>query len=118
MINDENLCELLHAHTEIVEKVSKSTPAQDELYSVSELFKAFGDTTRLKIMYALHESELCVCDMAAVVGMSSSAVSHQLKVLKQARLVDFRREGKTVFYFLADDHVRTMLEKAMEHISE
>lgn len=118
MNKDENICELLHAHTEIVKKVSQSTPSTDDLYSVSELFKAFGDTTRLKILYALHESELCVCDIAAVVGMTSSAVSHQLKVLKQARLVDFRREGKTVFYFLADDHVRTMLEKAMEHISE
>jgi len=118
MNKDENICELLHAHTEIVKKVSESTPSADKLYSVSELFKAFGDTTRLKILYALHESELCVCDIAAVVGMSSSAVSHQLKVLKQVCLVDFRREGKTVFYFLADDHVRTMLENAMEHISE
>ena len=118
MNKDENICELLHAHTDMVEKVTASTPKAEELYDVSELFKAFGDITRLKILYALHESELCVCDIAAVVGMSSSAVSHQLKVLKQVCLVDFRREGKTVFYFLADDHVRTMLENAMEHISE
>lgn len=118
MNNELDVCELLHAHTEIVNRVSRTTPAPEKLNLVSELFKAFGDPTRLRILYALFESELCVCDIAAIVGMSSSAVSHQLKVLKQACLVDFRRQGKTVFYTLADGHVRTMLGQAMVHITE
>lgn len=118
MSNEVEACELIHAHTEIVNRVSKSTPHFEKLNLISELFKAFGDPTRLRILYALFESEMCVCDIAAIVGMSSSAVSHQLRVLKQARLVDFRRQGKTVFYTLADEHVRTMLSQAMVHISE
>ena len=118
MEKEDIVCELLHAHTETVETVSRSTPKQEKLKLISELFKVFGDTTRLKILYALFECELCVCDIALVVGMSSSAVSHQLRVLKQAKLVDYRREGKAVFYSLADQHVRTMLGQASEHIDE
>ena len=118
MNNELDVCELLHAHTEVVNKVSKATPTSEKLKLVSELFKAVGDPTRLRILYALFESELCVCDLAAIVGMSSSAISHQLKVLKQACLVDFRRQGKTVFYYLADNHVRTLLGQAIEHILE
>lgn len=118
MTEEENFCELLHAHTDVIKRVSEATPSKEKLNSLSDIFKVFGDRTRLKILYALFESELCVCDIAAIVGMSSSAVSHQLRVLKQARLVDFKREGKTVFYNLADDHVRTMLTQASDHIDE
>lgn len=118
MEKEDIACEFLHAHIETVERVSSSTPKHEKLNIISELFKVFGDTTRLKILYALFESELCVCDIALIVGMSSSAVSHQLRILKQARLVDYRREGKAVFYSLADEHVRTMLGQASEHIDE
>ncbi len=90
----------------------------DKLYRTAELFKVFGDISRVKIMYELMKSELCVSDIASKVGMSGSAVSHQLKVLRSAYLVRYRREGKTLYYSLADDHVSTMLGQAMEHISE
>ncbi len=93
-------------------------PEAEKLYAISELFKVFGDQTRLKLLYALFDRELCVSELADTVGMSSSAVSHQLKVLRLARLVDFRREGKTMMYSLADDHIRTLLDCAIEHISE
>ncbi len=100
-------------------KSNKGTsPEPEKLYATSELFKVFGDTTRLKILYTLFDAEKCVGDIANEVEMSSSAVSHQLKVLRQARLVGFRREGKTSLYFLADDHIRTLLDCAIEHISE
>ncbi len=93
-------------------------PDPEKLYATSELFKVFGDTTRLKILYTLFDDEKCVGDIANDVEMSSSAVSHQLKVLRQARLVGFRREGKAVLYSLADSHIRTLLDCAIEHISE
>ena len=93
-------------------------PDEERLYDLAELFKVFGDTTRIRILYALFESELCVCDIAELLNMSQSAISHQLRVLKQARLVRNRREGKTVYYFLADDHVRTIIGQGMEHINE
>ncbi len=93
-------------------------PEPEKLYATSELFKVFGDTTRLKILYTLFDAEKCVGDIATNVEMSSSAVSHQLKVLRQARLVGFRREGKAVLYSLADAHIRTLLDCAIEHISE
>lgn len=118
MDNDIEVCELLHAHSEVVKNVAQLTPDTEKLYLTSELFKAFGDVTRLRMLYALHESELCVCDLSLVVGMSCSAISHQLKVLKNLRLVKFRREGKTVFYSLSDDHVKKLLEQAMEHVNE
>ncbi len=93
-------------------------PEYEKLYATAELFKVFGDVTRLKILYTLFSEEKCVGDIAEAVEMSGSAVSHQLKVLRQALLVGFRREGKTVYYSLADEHVRTLLGQAMEHISE
>ncbi len=93
-------------------------PNYEKLYAASELFKVFGDTTRLKILYTLFDAEKCVGDIASDVEMSSSAVSHQLKVLRQARLVGFRREGKAMLYSLADSHIRTLLDCAIEHISE
>ena len=88
------------------------------LYDLAELFKIFGDSTRIKLLYALYESELCVCDLADVLGLTQSAVSHQLRLLKSSKLVKFRREGKTVFYSLADDHVIHILAQGMEHILE
>lgn len=93
-------------------------PDDEILYDLAELFKVFGDSTRIRILTALSGGELCVCDLSTAVGMTSSAVSHQLKILKQAKLVGFRREGKTVFYSLADDHVMTILCQGLEHINE
>ena len=101
-----------------LESVAQSMPCEEILYDLSELFKVFGDGTRIKILYALLASEMRVLDIAQVLGMTQSAISHQLRVLKQARLIRFRREGKTMFYALADDHVRTMLGQGMEHVEE
>ena len=111
-------CEVIETHAEIVNKVRPDLPDEETLYELAELFKVFGDSTRIRILYALFESEMCVCDIAELLNMSQSAISHQLRLLKQARLVRARREGKTVFYFLADDHVRTMIGQGMEHIQE
>lgn len=112
------LCAENHVHTDALEHAAAALPAEERLYDLAELYKTFGDTTRIKILYALMDSELCVCDIAALVGTSQSAISHQLKILKQARLVRFRREGKSVLYALDDDHVHTILAVGMNHISE
>ncbi len=111
-------CEEHHVHKELVDSVKLDMPDEESLYDLVELFKVFGDTTRIRILYVLFESELCVCDIAELLSMSQSAISHQLRVLKQAKLVRSRREGKTVFYFLADDHVRTIIGQGMDHINE
>ena len=110
--------EYLAAREDVVKKVLDSQPAEEYLYDLAELFKVFGDSTRIRILYALFESELCVSDMAQLLGISQSAVSHQLKILKDAKLVRFRRDGKIIFYMLDDDHVRTMLSMGMEHVEE
>lgn len=111
-------CELMCAHKEIVEKVQKEMPDEDTLYDLTELFRIFGDSTRIRILYVLFEAEMCVCDIAALLGMTQSAISHQLRALKNAKLVTSRREGKTVFYSLADDHVKTIIDQGLEHILE
>jgi len=111
-------CEFMHAHDEIINGVKKLMPEETVLYDLAELYKVFADSTRIKILYCLFEAEMCVCDIAALLTMTTSAISHQLKVLKQAKLVKFRREGKAVFYSLADEHVRTIIGMGMEHISE
>lgn len=111
-------CGFLYVHKDIVSEVKEKMPLDEELYDLAELFKVFGDSTRVQMLYVLLEHEVCVCDLAGLLNISVSAVSHQLKVLKQSRLVKFRRDGKTVFYSLADDHVRTILEQGMEHIQE
>ncbi|MGM9606779.1 MAG: ArsR/SmtB family transcription factor [Oscillospiraceae bacterium] len=111
-------CEFMHVHEDIVEKVNAAMPDEEVLYDLAELFKVFGDSTRIRILYVLFESEMCVCDIAQLLGMSQSAISHQLRCLKQSKLVKYRREGKTVFYSLADGHVRTILGQGMEHIKE
>ena len=110
--------EYLAARDDIVQRVLDSQPADEYLYDLAELFKVFGDSTRIRILYALFESELCVGDMAQLLGISQSAVSHQLKILKDAKLVKFRREGKIIFYMLDDEQVRTMLSMGMEHVEE
>ena len=111
-------CDELHSHPQLVDHVKLDMPDEEDLYDLAELFKVFGDSTRIRILYVLFESEMCVCDIAALLSMSQSAISHQLRVLKQARLVRNRREGKQIYYFLADDHVRTILGQGMDHITE
>lgn len=111
-------CDFIHAHEDIVERVQKNIPSEDALYDLAELFRIFGDSTRIRILYVLFESEMCVCDIAQLLGMTQSAISHQLRALKNARLVKSRRDGKTVFYSLADSHVRTIIDQGQEHISE
>lgn len=103
---------------DIIRQVRDHQPDDEYLYDLAELFKVFGDSTRIKILYALFESELCVGDLAAVLEMNQSAVSHQLRILKDAKLVKFRREGKSIFYALDDDHVRTILSMGMDHVEE
>lgn len=115
---DEGSCEFMHIHEEIVEKVEKVMPDEQQLLDLSEFFKVFGDSTRIKILYVLSQSEMCVCDIASLLQMGQSAISHQLRVLKQMQLVKFRRDGKTVFYSLSDNHIQTILAQGMEHICE
>ena len=117
-INDVEHCETCEIHEDKIKQVSEHMPDEDELYDLAELFKIFGDSTRIRILYVLFESEVCVCDLAEMLHMNQSAISHQLRVLKQMRLVKFRRDGKTVFYSLADGHIETILAQGMEHICE
>ena len=111
-------CGFLHVHEDKVAQVRRLMPDEDTLSRLADLFSVFGDETRIRILYALFEDEVCVCDLARLLGMTQSAVSHQLKVLRQARLIKSRRVGKTVFYSLADDHVSTLLRQGTEHIGE
>ena len=99
-------------------KIDSQIPEDEILYDLADLFKIFGDTTRIKILYALREAELCDGDIAELLKMNQSAVSHQLKILKQSKLVKFRREGKTIWYSLADNHVVTIIDQGMDHIQE
>ncbi|HOS69426.1 MAG TPA: metalloregulator ArsR/SmtB family transcription factor [Bacillota bacterium] len=109
-------CSVIHEDT--VSKVRDSMPEEETLYDLAELFKVFGDTTRIKILCALFESEMCVCDIAALLSMNQSAISHQLRVLKQARLVKYRKEGKVVYYSLDDEHVKQIFDQGLVHIKE
>ncbi|MEL7609668.1 MAG: metalloregulator ArsR/SmtB family transcription factor [Bacillota bacterium] len=111
-------CESTCVHDQIIERVARRMPGDDALYDLAELYKLFGDTTRIKILYALSAGEICVCDIAQLLGMTQSAISHHLRSLKQSKLVKFRRDGKTVYYSLADAHVETILEQGMEHVLE
>ena len=111
-------CELISTHPDILEKVRREMPNEDTLYDLTELFHIFGDSTRMRILYVLFAAEMCVCDIAALLGITQSAISHQLRLLKSARLVKARREGKTVFYSLADDHVKTIINQGLEHVNE
>jgi ArsR family transcriptional regulator len=107
-----------HSHEELLLRVRTELPTDEMISDLSDLFKILADSTRVNILYALFESELCVCDIAELLNMSQSAISHQLRVLKQARLVRNRREGKTIYYFLSDDHVRTIIAQGFEHLIE
>lgn len=118
MDNNVEQCDYIHAHNDIIEKVNKNMPHEEELYDLAEFFKVFGDSTRIKILYVLLQSEMCVCDIAVVLNMTQSAISHQLRVLKQMQLVKNRREGKTVFYSLSDRHIEMIINQGMEHINE
>lgn len=111
-------CEINEVHQDKVSLIRKRLPKEEELYDLAELFKVFGDSTRMKILFSLFESEICVCDIAEILNMTQSAVSHQLKILKQAKLIKSRRMGRSVIYFLADDHVRTIVAQGKEHIEE
>ena len=118
MENDAPHCEFMCVHADTVDRITSTMPDEDTLIDLSELFKVFGDSTRIKILTALSHGELCVCDLSKLVGMTSSAVSHQLKILRSAMLVSCRRDGKTVFYALADDHVTTIIRQGLEHVNE
>lgn len=111
-------CGQLIIHDDIVKKVEKKMPEEDNLYDLAELFKVFGDSTRIKIIWALFESEMCVCDLAYLLNMTQSAISHQLRVLKAARLVRYRKSGKVVYYSLDDSHINQIFALGMEHIRE
>ncbi|MBR4830989.1 MAG: winged helix-turn-helix transcriptional regulator [Butyrivibrio sp.] len=117
-LNDVEICEVHEVHKDLTKSIISQMPAEDDLYDLAELFKVFGDSTRIKILFALFESEMCVCDIAETLGMTQSAISHQLKILKQSKLVSNRREGKSIIYFLADDHVRTIIDQGINHIHE
>lgn len=111
-------CEVIEVHEELVRIVNETMPEETELYDLAELFKVFGDSTRIRILFVLSSAEVCVCDLANVLNMTQSAISHQLRILKQNKLVKSRREGKSVFYSLADGHVRTIIAQGREHIEE
>lgn len=113
-----NRCDCNCIHEEVVCKVKNKMPEDEKLYDLAELFKVFGDTTRVKILYALFEEEMCVCDIADLLNMTQSAISHQLRVLKQARLVKFRKEGKVVYYSLDDSHISQIFNCGLCHIEE
>ena len=118
-MNQESMCcNTIEVHKELLSKVNATMPDETKLYDLAELFKVFGDSTRIRILFVLLEAEVCVCDLAAVLGMTQSAISHQLRVLKQNKLVKSRREGKSIFYSLADSHVRTVIAQGLEHIEE
>lgn len=111
-------CDCQMIHEDRVNAVQEKMPPDEILYDLAELFKIFGDTTRIKILYVLLESEMCVCDIAYVLNMKQSAISHQLRVLKQARLIKYRKEGKVVFYALDDEHVKHIFDQGLVHIQE
>ena len=112
------VCESCEVHENLLKIVNEKMPEETELYDLAELFKVFGDSTRMRILFVLFEAEVCVCDLAEALNMTQSAISHQLRILKQNKLVKSRREGKSVFYSLADDHVRTIVDQGREHIEE
>lgn len=111
-------CDCEATNEEMLNEVRNNMPDDGYLYELADLFKIFADSTRVKILWALEQSDMCVCDMAVLLGMTKSAISHQLRTLKQTNLVKFRKDGKNVIYSLKDDHVKKILEMGMEHINE
>jgi DNA-binding transcriptional ArsR family regulator len=116
--NEELICDCEVIHADIVNEVNKRMPYDEDIYDLSDFFKVLGDSTRMRIIWALDESEMCVCDIAVLLNMTKSAISHQLRALRNANLVKFRKEGKTVFYSLKDKHIKDIYEIGMEHIKE
>lgn len=114
----DEICEGCEVHEDLLKIVNETLPEETELYDLAELFKVFGDSTRIRILFVLFEAEVCVCDLAKALNMTQSAISHQLRILKQNKLVKNRREGKSIFYSLADDHVRAIINQGREHIEE
>ena len=115
---EEVCCEDYHVHPSLIEGAQDSLPGEEEMLLVSELFKVLGNGTRMRILFVLLAQEMCVCDLSETLKMTTSAVSHQLRILRQAHLVRYRRVGKTVFYALADDHVKTLLSQGLDHVRE
>ena len=115
---EEISCDCQEIHEDLLKIVNDTMPEETELYDLAELFKVFGDSTRIRILFVLFEAEVCVCDLAEALHMTQSAISHQLRILKQNKLVNSRREGKSIFYSLADGHVRTIIAQGREHIEE
>lgn len=111
-------CDVVEVHEDLLKIVREKLPKENVLYDLAELYKVFGDSTRIRILFVLFEAEVCVCDIAEALSMTQSAISHQLKILKQNKLVKSRRVGKSVFYSLADGHVRTIINQGLEHIQE
>ncbi|OOM14317.1 ArsR/SmtB family transcription factor [Clostridium saccharobutylicum] len=116
--NNIDTCNCTMIHEDIIGKVRECIPQEETLYDLADLFKVLGDSTRIKVLCALFQAEMCVCDIAALLGMTQSAISHQLRVLKQARLVKYKREGKVVYYSLDDEHVKRIFDQGLIHISE
>ena len=114
----DEVCDGFEVHEDLLKIVNETLPEETELYDLAELFKVFGDSTRIRILFVLFEAEVCVCDLAKALNMTQSAISHQLRILKQNKLVKSRREGKSIFYSLADEHVRTIIDQGREHIEE
>jgi ArsR family transcriptional regulator len=117
-LHEDDRCLISVIHEDVIAGVREKMPDEVSLYELAELFKVFGDTTRIRILWALSEAEMCVCDIAALLGMTSSSISHQLRVLKQARLVKYRKDGKIVYYALDDEHVRQIFASGLAHTNE
>lgn len=115
---DVESCSCTIIHEDVVKRVKKNIPEEETLYDLADLFKVLGDSTRIKILYALFQAEMCVCDIAALLGMTQSAISHQLRVLKQARIVKNRKDGKVVYYSLDDEHIKHIFDQGLIHIAE
>lgn len=116
--NKSAVCDCEIIHTDLVEEVKLHMPSEEKLYDLADFFKVFSDSTRIKILWALEQEEMCVCDLAALLNMTKSAISHQLKTLRQEKLVKYRRDGKNAIYSLLDDHVKNILEIGLEHLEE
>jgi len=112
-----SICTTSHINEELVKEIKESLPKEEILFDLADFFKVFGDSTRIKIIYLLLKSEMCVCDIAEILSMSQSAISHQLRTLRDAKLVKYRKEGKTVFYSLADDHLKNVIEQGYSHVT-
>ena len=114
-LNDVEHCEACQIHEDVVKAVTDHMPDEDQLYDLAEVFKVFGDSTRIKILYVLFEAELCVCDIAQLLNMTQSAISHQLRILKDGRVIKARRDGQNVVYSIADEHIAQMVAIGIEH---